>query len=164
MLTRIMIIAMLLATACTPYPNRTPVQNSAPPQQNTLEAVMQESSQVTPIPSSAGDDGLQKKTTQIVIKDLATRLGIDTEGIHVVSTKALVWPNAALGCPSPGKVYAQGRVPGYQIRLEAGSVEYVYNTDLSGQIILCPQYDPDNPDSQLPTAPGPTPHIGPPIK
>lgn len=164
MLTRVIMIAMLLATACAPSPVQNPVQTSAPPQKGTLEAVMHETSQVTPVPSSAGEDGLQKKITQLVTKDLATRLSVDVEGIRLASAKAIVWPNAALGCPSPGKVYAQGRVPGYQIRLEAGGTEYVYNTDQSGQFILCPQPDPDDPDALSPTTTGPTPHIGPPIK
>jgi hypothetical protein len=164
MLIRIMILVLFLATACAPVPGQNPVQTSAPPQKGTLETLMHETPQVTPMPTSAGEEGLQKKITQLVIKDLATRLGIDVEGIHVISTKAIVWPNAALGCPSPGKVYAQGKVSGYQIRLGTGDTEYVYNTDQSGQFILCPQFDPDNPDDQFPTTAGPTPHIGPPIK
>jgi hypothetical protein len=59
-------------------------------------------------------------------------------------------------------VYSQGKVPGYQIRLEAGGVEYVYNTDLSGQVLFCPQQN-DDPASLVPTTAGPTQQIGVPI-
>ncbi|HMB23726.1 MAG: hypothetical protein ACM33V_12895 [Chloroflexota bacterium] len=105
-----------------------------------------------------------EKFVSLAKEDLAERLKIATDQITLVKTADMTWPNAALGCPSPGKVYAQGRVPGYQIRLEAGGTEYVYNTDLSGQIILCPQYDPDDLDALPSTKQGPTPHIDPPIK
>lgn len=106
-----------------------------------------------------------EKFISLAKQDLAERLKVNIEGITLVQAAEMTWPNAALGCPSPGKVYAQGRVPGYRIRLETGGVEYVYNTDLSGQIILCPQSDPDDLDSLLsPTVPGPTPQIGVPIK
>lgn len=105
-----------------------------------------------------------EKFVSLAKEDLAGRLTIAIDQITLLRTTEMTWPNAALGCPSPGKVYAQGRVPGYQIRLEAGGTEYVYNTDLSGQIILCPQYDPDDLDSLPSTKQGPTPHIDPPIK
>jgi hypothetical protein len=93
-------------------------------------------------------------------KDLAERLQIDAAGIVMVKTIEIVWPDAALGCPSPGMVYAQGRVPGYRIWLEAEGREYIYHTDLNGLVILCPQ---QGPDSGSPGGSGPTPNIGVPI-
>lgn len=103
-----------------------------------------------------------EKFVSLTKQELAKHLKIAVDEITLVSTTEMTWPNAALGCPSPGKVYAQGKVPGYQIRLETGGVEYVYNTDLLGQVVLCPQYDPDNPASLIPSAR--TPQIGVPIK
>lgn len=105
-----------------------------------------------------------EKFVSLAKKDLAERLKLAVDEINLVKTAEMTWPNSALGCPSPGKVYAQGRVPGYQIRLEAKGVEYVYNTDLRGTVLLCPQYDPDHPDSNSPLTPGPTSQIGVPIK
>jgi len=104
-----------------------------------------------------------EKYVSLSKKDLADRLQIEVNGIVLLKTAEIVWPNAALGCPAPGKFYAQGKVPGYQVWLEAAGVEYIYNTDLSGQVILCPQYDPDNLDSAVPGTPGPTQQIGVPI-
>ena len=84
-------------------------------------------------------------------KDLASRLKIDAEKITLVKTEEKNWLNAALGCPRIGVFYAQGRVAGYRIWLEVEGIEYDYHTDLSGQVILCP-------DTTTPT-----PHIGVPI-
>jgi hypothetical protein len=92
-----------------------------------------------------------EKYVSIVKKDLASRLQIDEGKITLVKTEEKNWLNAALGCPSMGQFYAQGRVPGYQIWLEAEGMEYDYHTDLDGQVILCPD----------PTSP--TPIIGVPI-
>jgi len=104
-----------------------------------------------------------EKYVSLSKKDLAERLQIDLDGIVLLKTAEMVWPNAALGCPAPGKFYEPGKVPGYQVWLETGGLEYVYNTDLSGQVILCPQYDPDNLDSAVPGPVGPTQQIGVPI-
>jgi hypothetical protein len=179
MLTRIMIIAMLLATACAP----TPLQSAparAPAgaaEKDTSEITVtpspakekdasrataipspakgKDASESTAVPSPVMEDALQKKSTQIVIKDLASRLSIDTEAISVLSTEAIVWPNAALGCPLPGKDYAQGKVSGFRIRLAAQNKEYSYHTDRTGQFVLCPK---ENPEIQerpsIPITPG----------
>jgi hypothetical protein len=103
-----------------------------------------------------------EKFVSLSKSELADRLKIEATEITLLKTKESLWPNAALGCPEPGKVYAQGKVPGYQIWLEANNVEYIYNTDLSGQIIFCPQQS-DDPASLIPNTPGPTQQIGVPI-
>jgi hypothetical protein len=92
-------------------------------------------------------------------KDLANRLQIDAAAITVLKTEEIVWPNSALGCPRPEKVYPGGRVPGFQIWLETNGTTYLYNTDYSGQVILCPELNPNIPGSIM----GPTPDIGVPI-
>jgi hypothetical protein len=111
---------------------------------NTLEAT-EMSSNFPPV----------EKYISLVKRDLASRLKINAEKIDLVKTKEMNWLNAALGCPSMGKFYAEGRVPGYQIWLEADGKEYDYHTDLDGRMILCP--DAASTDS------GPTPIIGVPI-
>lgn len=163
----LMWLLMLALASCSPaeaeplpsYPQEAPSQEASPtstesplPFDNTPESG-ETPSNPPPV----------EKFVSLAIKDLADRLKIETAEVTVVKTAEAVWPNAGLGCPSPGKVYAQGKVPGYQIRLEAGGVEYVYNTDLKGQVLLCPQQDPDNPNSLSPTQTGPTQQIGVPI-
>jgi len=59
-------------------------------------------------------------------KDLAGRLKVPAEQIAVVDVQAKVWPDAALGMPEPGKVYAQVQTPGWRIVLEAQGTRYLY--------------------------------------
>jgi hypothetical protein len=138
-------------------PSEQPSPTSKTSNENPIQLMSTpESTQMPSTPPPA------EKFVSLAKKDLAERLKIAVDEINLVNTTEMTWPNASLGCPSPGKVYAQGRVPGYQIRLETGGLEYVYNTDLVGQVVLCPQYDPDNPASLIPSAR--TPQIGVPIK
>jgi hypothetical protein len=88
-------------------------------------------------------------------QDLANRLGIQADKITLVKTVEKLWLNAALGCPRPGQFYAAGRVPGFQIWLEVEGTEYIYNTDLNGTVILCPELNPHAPNADT----GPTPGV-----
>lgn len=161
MLKRVLIFSMLLLTACAPV---NPTRNSASevPAEAVVETAATPSpaaegkpSEVTASPFPTLEDGLQKKITQIVRRDLAVQLNISTEGISVISVESIVWPNAALGCPLPGKVYAEGTVSGFRIRLEAKNKEYSYHTDNTGQFVLCANQDPDLQDlPSFPVTPG----------
>lgn len=100
------------------------------------------------------------KFTSLVKRDLAERLKIGVDQISAVKAVEMTWPNAALGCPQPGKVYAQGLVAGFKIWLEANDAQYIYHTDMNGQFVLCPEQNPD--ESVSGSTPGP--EIGVPIK
>lgn len=156
MFTRLLILSLLVAAAaCAP----TPVQTATPPQAVVEEPIVESteaaSQELTATPPPVAAGGLEKKLTQIVRKDLATRLKLDVETIKLVSVEPIEWPNAALGCPSPGKVYAQGTVPGFRIRLEAENNEYSYHLDRTGQFLLCPENNVDLPENpSIPVEPG----------
>ncbi len=70
-------------------------------------------------------------------QDLSSRIGVNFNEINVISVKAVDWSDASLGCPEPGKMYAQVITPGFEILLEAKGKSYTYNTSLKGEIIYC---------------------------
>ena len=70
-------------------------------------------------------------------RDLAERLGVSTYEIGIVSVEAVEWPDASLGCPKPGMMYAQVITPGYRIILEVGGKRYEYHSDWGKQVVLC---------------------------
>ena len=85
-----------------------------------------------------GDDAL----TQLIERataQLSEEEGIAVEDIEVASTEQVDWPDASLGCPEPGAMYAQVITPGYRIVLEADGDTYEYHTALNpeGQIVRC---------------------------
>lgn len=59
--------------------------------------------------------------------DLAQELGLLSDEIQVQSVEETEFPDASLGVPEPGKVYAQVITPGYIIELSAGGQTYVYH-------------------------------------
>jgi hypothetical protein len=74
-------------------------------------------------------------------QDLARRLDLVPEAIQVASVEATEWPDASLGCPEPGKVYAQVVTPGFRIVLEARGERYEYHTDREQTVVLCEEED-----------------------
>jgi hypothetical protein len=69
--------------------------------------------------------------------DLAKRLGITKSAIRLVLIEAVQWPDASLGCPQPGMMYAQVITPGYRIVLEVNGKQYEYHTGRGGKVVLC---------------------------
>ena len=71
-------------------------------------------------------------------EDLAERLGVAVGKITVLGAEAVEWPDTSLGCPQPGKMYAQAITPGYRIILKVGGEQYEYHSDREGrQLVLC---------------------------
>ena len=142
-------------------------QNLPPrePQQVPTEQLNSNPDSPLPQPTQNGSPDFSSapvnKFVELAKDDLAKNLAINTDQISVLDTKEMNWPNAALGCPAPGEVYAQMQVPGYRIWLNAGGVEYIYHTDLNGRVILCPTLNPDEISTSGST---PAPDIGVPIK
>jgi hypothetical protein len=69
------------------------------------------------------------RVADLARQDLATRLAIPPETIATRSIRPKVWPDASLGCPKMGMMYAQVETPGYEIELEAKGKTYRYNAD-----------------------------------
>jgi hypothetical protein len=75
------------------------------------------------------------------VADLVQRTGAVSTDITVVEVTPQSWPDASLGCPVEGQLYAQVVTEGYRIVLEAGGQRYAYHTDLS-QAVYCEQDQP----------------------
>ena len=69
--------------------------------------------------------------------DLAQRKGIAKEKIVLIRVDDVDWPDTSLGCPEPGKVYAQVITPGYKILLSDGQEEYEYHSDKENNVVYC---------------------------
>ncbi len=60
-------------------------------------------------------------------KDLSQRLGVAPSDITATSVVPHTWPDASLGLPRPGEVYAQVVTQGYIVTLDHGGQVYVYH-------------------------------------
>jgi hypothetical protein len=69
--------------------------------------------------------------------ELASEQGVAAAEVKVISAQSVNWPNGALGCPKPGRMYTQAIVPGYRIELEAGGKRFTYNASTRGGYKRC---------------------------
>jgi hypothetical protein len=74
---------------------------------------------------------------QLAKEDLVDKLGLAPEAIQLVSVEAVDWPDASLGCPQEGMMYAQVITPGFLIVLEVEGQTYEYHTDSTDYVVLC---------------------------
>jgi hypothetical protein len=70
--------------------------------------------------------------------DAARRTSKSEKEITVVSAEPVTWSDASMGCPEPGRMYAQVLVSGYRIVLRAGNDQLTYHAGKSGKPTLCP--------------------------
>ncbi len=88
-------------------------------------------------PSSTGGAGelAQERAAEL----LAGELGVAVAGLKVVSTTAMTWSDASLGCPQPDMGYAQVVTPGYLVLLrDSEGTEYKVHTNEDGSsVIVC---------------------------
>jgi hypothetical protein len=83
-------------------------------------------------------DARRQALLDAVRADAARRSGRSAEHLIVWSFEAVTWPDGALGCPEPDRVYTQALVPGYRIVVQAGDDELVYHASERGHWVWCP--------------------------
>lgn len=63
------------------------------------------------------------------VKDLSERLKIPAGDIKLVKEEPVDWPDASIGFPEKGMMYAQVITPGFRIILNAQGKLYEYHSD-----------------------------------
>ena len=74
---------------------------------------------------------------QLALADAASQTGQPASAIRVVGVEPREWRDASLGCPQPGRMYAQVITPGYLVILEAGGQRLEYHTDAGRRVVRC---------------------------
>ncbi|MCS7039086.1 MAG: hypothetical protein NZP34_05745, partial [Caldilineales bacterium] len=80
---------------------------------------------------------LSSVPAQAAVRIAAADLGLSPEAITVESVEELDWPDASLGCPQPGMLYAQVITPGYRVIVSAGGRTYAVHLDTAGRGRVC---------------------------
>jgi hypothetical protein len=87
----------------------------------------------------AGDPGAgTKEAVRLAEQALSARLGVGAEALSLEGAEAVDWPDASLGCPEKGMVYAQVVTPGYKLSLAHAGVSYAVHVG-AGRAVVCDQ-------------------------
>ena len=66
---------------------------------------------------------------------LAARLEVSTENLTLVKDEAVQWPDASLGCPQEGMMYAQAITPGHRMMFRHNDDTYEVHTAAAGSSV-----------------------------
>ena len=89
-----------------------------------------------------------------MLDDAARRSGLPAASLRAASVQAVIWPDGALGCPQPGRMYMQALVPGWRVVISApgSAARLQYHASQRGGWVWCPA---DRATPALPAAPDP---------
>lgn len=145
-----LLLVMMLASACS---GRLPASADArTPEAETpnLSAPNPESPEMTK-PQAGGPD--------VVVTDLrarvAAQLGVAPEELAVVAMSQETWRDASLGCPEPGKMYAQVIVEGWRVifATPSGEAYEVHTGDKPERYVICDTTSPTSESEDAGLAP-----------
>ena len=88
----------------------------------------------TPAPSWPAEADM---AVRAAIQDMAARLQVKPDAVQVISVSATDWSDTSLGCPQPGRFYAQIIVQGYTLVLASGGQQAEYHADKKGRVVTC---------------------------
>lgn len=92
---------------------------------------------VTPTPlGMAGTAVAESPAVRAAIADLVKRRNADPATITVTAVEPVDWPDASLGCPEPGRTYAQVITPGWRIRLTLDGRLSSYHANRDGSRVV----------------------------
>lgn len=146
------LLALLMLVGCNQSTIDTPLSTNNPQETNNpiLEIGNATPTLTQSMPTNASREELTKKSTpevrydpalELLVeqakRDLAHRLNISEDQITLLEAKAVLWPDASLGCPQPDMVYQQITYEGVFILLQAGEREYDYHSGGSRDLFLC---------------------------
>jgi len=93
---------------------------------------------------------VQHRMIELARADLAHRLGVPVDTIHLSAAYRETWPDSCLGVASAESMCAQVLTPGFRIYLQAEAGYFTYHTDAASQVVLAESFwrhnepDPEN--------------------
>lgn len=103
------------------------VEDGQAPERPTTSTMPQLSTTTTELNSTTSlPDGVTPGLLEQIVVDASARTGVQESEIRVVSVEGETFNDTSLGCPEPGKMYAQVMTPGFVVLIEAGGEQLDY--------------------------------------
>jgi hypothetical protein len=76
---------------------------------------------------------------QAALDAASAELGVPVDNLVVVMTAQRDWPDSSLGCPEPGRAYAQVITPGFVVTIDSDDLinEVQVHTDRGTRALIC---------------------------
>lgn len=133
-------VGLLLAGCSTPpgepmnsASERPPLTTTPPPEPVPPTAPAPTGGATGPVPAGV----IARPEVQEAITAEAERLGVERSAVKVVLHQAVTWPDGAIGCPEPGKLYTQALVEGHRLVLSVAGHEASYHAGSGGTFWYC---------------------------
>lgn len=91
-----------------------------------------------PPPPSADVGGAPPTLLAQTRADAAHRASVAESAVVLRIAEAVTWPNGALGCAQPDRVYTQALVRGWRVVWQAGGREWHFHAGRSANWLWCP--------------------------
>ncbi len=89
-------------------------------------------------PSLGTPEPQSQTVVAAVLVAASQHLGIPSSQLTPSRVEPRNWPDASLGCPKPGLLYAQVITPGYLVEVSGQSRTLEYHTNAQGtSVVLC---------------------------
>jgi hypothetical protein len=93
-------------------------------------------------PAAAAAQGQEEPADSVVqaaVDAASAELGVPAENLIVVMSAQRDWADTSLGCPEPGRTYAQVITPGYVVIIDTDDLvtEIQVNTDTDSRAAIC---------------------------
>jgi len=86
-----------------------------------------------PVPTTT----VPRAVRRAVVADAARRFNVAESAVVLARAEQLTWSDGSLGCPEPGQMYTQMRVPGFRVAAKTAAGELLYHTDSRGHAVAC---------------------------
>jgi hypothetical protein len=86
-----------------------------------------------------GQDSLPDPVVQLALATASAQLGVPADTLVIVDWLDTDWPDSSLGCPEPGKAYAQVVTAGYLVTVDTddAAAEVQVHTDRGSRGAIC---------------------------
>ncbi|MFP4395225.1 MAG: hypothetical protein ACLFTI_08180 [Anaerolineales bacterium] len=150
----LLMIGMLLAACGKATPE---YEEAAAPTSTPVSPAGADESPISVLPTPAPLSPAAQDAAEALQEEVAEEVEVTPEELEAIAAEEVQWSDASLGCPEPGRVYAQVIVPGWKIIFrDASGQSYEVHTDKAqGRWVICDQDQKEkSPATPEPLTPG----------
>lgn len=118
-----------------------PTNESSPTPANEAESVSSDPSQEA---VSGREPQVATDIVDAILGDAGARPGADAANVQLLNAQPVAWPDRSLGCPEPGRVYAQVMTPGWLVEVQVATTILEYHaasiSPIGLRIVLCSEH------------------------